>query len=182
MQINVTGRHLELSDDIKSHTTRRLRKLDRFYDGIIEARVNLSVERHLHQAEVDLSVHRSNLHAAQTADDLRTAVDRAVDKLERQLKRHKSKLRGHGHESVSPASATPIAPSFRDDEERVVRERVLGSAPYDLAPMRIEDAIMRMEQAGEDALVFTNETTARVNAVYRRQDGTMGLVDDVSAA
>ena len=48
--------------------------------------------------------------------------------------------------------------------------------------MRIEDAIMRMEKAGEDALVFTNEKTARVNAVYRRQDGTMGLVDDVSAA
>ena len=93
MDIIVTGKHLSITDAIKSYAEKKARKLERYFDRVIRIQVNLDVESERHTAEMILSAPRGSMLIAEVTDhDICVSIDRAVDKLERQLTRHKEKL------------------------------------------------------------------------------------------
>lgn len=178
MNITVTAKHMELNDQIHAQVDRGIEKLTRVFDGLIEAKCILSAEKHRHECEISLKVFRVTLHSRHQADEVMSAIDGAMEKLHRQLKRYKAKLKDKTR-PVAPVESRVdvIAPHFHDAEEAEIRHKVLDSGSYDLSAMALDEAVMQMEHQGEDLLVFTNEETLRINVVYKRKDGNIGLID-----
>jgi putative sigma-54 modulation protein len=95
MQINVTGRHIEITDSLKSYVESKFEKLERHFEHITNTHVILCVEKERQKAEATVHVNRGNLFADNEQEDMYAAIDGLVDKLDRQLKKHKEKLTDH---------------------------------------------------------------------------------------
>ncbi|MFQ5861587.1 MAG: ribosome hibernation-promoting factor, HPF/YfiA family [Candidatus Brocadiales bacterium] len=108
MNIIVSGRHLSITDAIKSYAEKKVKKLEKYFDKLIKVQVNLDVESERHRAEMIASAARGSILIAEVIDhDIYAAIDRATDKLERQLTRHKEKL----HKKRPKKGSPPIGPA-----------------------------------------------------------------------
>ncbi len=170
MKIRITARHFDLDEGLRDHIESKVEHLAHYFDRVDEAHVVLEKEGHRHI--VDLTVHASRIviSSEQSADDFRPAFDRAVDKVERQVRRHKERIRSRrGRESTAEVAA--IAGGIPPEE--------VGILPEELASTRMspEDAFRELEELGARFLVFWNTETERVNVMYRRDDGDYGLVE-----
>ena len=116
------------------------------------------------------------LRAEETNDDMYAGIDLIVDKLERQIRKHKTKVnrkfREKGDVGLTFANPVPESADFEDDELEVVRTK-----RFDLKPMDSEEAILQMNLLGHSFYVFTNADTNRTNVVYKRKDGRYGLIE-----
>ena len=104
MQVEITGRHIALTPALRHFTEERLSKLDRLLDGPLEAHVVLDVARHGHRAEIQISGPNLKLTGAEETDDLYTSIRETVDKLERQARKHKTRLLNQRHGRPSRAT------------------------------------------------------------------------------
>ena len=95
MQINITGRHFEVTEAMKAYINEKLSRLNRYFDHIIEAHTVLSIEKYRHKAEVTLLVKRVSIFTSEKSNDMYTSIDKVMDKMERKLRRYKTKLKGH---------------------------------------------------------------------------------------
>jgi len=95
MQINVTGRHVVITDSLKSYVENKFERLERHFEHINNTHVILSVEKERQKAEATVQVNRGNLFADNEQEDMYAAIDGLIDKLDRQLKKHKEKLTNH---------------------------------------------------------------------------------------
>lgn len=93
MKITITGRHFEISDSLRQHVDDEAAKIERFFDGIVDCSVTMSVEKHRHCAEVTVNVYEHTLRSSHESDDMIQSIDKALEKMERQLKRVHDKLR-----------------------------------------------------------------------------------------
>ncbi len=179
MDITVTARNFTLTDSVKDHAERRLAKLARYHEGIHDIDcLFVTDKRNAIVVEVNVHARGGRIHAKESDHDLRSALDRVAHKLERLVKRQKSKLQNGHHRPAAVESTTPVvAPCFNDAEEEEVKKRALAGANSNLDSLAIDEAVMRMDHDGEEVLVFNNSETARVNVVYRRSDGAVGLID-----
>ncbi len=97
MQINLTGHHLEVTDSLRDYVNTKMAKLERHFDRVSNTRVILSVDKLRHKAEATVHMSGHDVFADCTEDDMYTAIDRLVDKLDRQVKKHKEKITNHLH-------------------------------------------------------------------------------------
>ncbi len=106
MQVNVTGQHLEITDSLRDYITTKLAKLERHIDTVTNVHVILSVEKQRQKAEATIHINGANLFAAAEDENMYTAIDALIDKLDRQVKKHKEKRSDHhrGSSSVLQAS------------------------------------------------------------------------------
>ncbi len=100
MQINITGHHLELTTSIKDYVEKKFEKLTRHFDHVINIHVVLTVEKLDHHAEASLQVSGNKIFAEASSDGMYAAVDSLVDKLDRQIVKHKEKLKDHHQREV----------------------------------------------------------------------------------
>lgn len=179
MNIKVTARNFQLTDSVRERAERRLSKLTRYHEGILDIDCLLeSNKREEIAVEVNVHTRGGSLHAQESDPDLRTALDQVTHKLERQVKRRKNKRQNGHHRPPSGGQASAvIAPRFGDAEEEEVKQQALARADSNIDSISIDEAVMRMEHDGHDLLVFSNSETERVNVVYRRRDGEIGLID-----
>jgi putative sigma-54 modulation protein len=166
-----TGRNLDITDAMKSYTEDKLSKLERFFDHIIDAKVIMSYNhtRNVDPARVEVQVNVPSgiVRAEENGQDTYAAVDKAVDKLERQLKRFKDRLR------EKKAQVAPPTETVQDEEPpQVVRVK-----KHVLRPMTPEDAAVEMEALGHEFYMFHNSETNLVTVIYLRQDGNYGLLE-----
>jgi putative sigma-54 modulation protein len=135
--------------------------------------VVLSLEKHRHQAEITLNTNGITVNARDVTEDMYAAIDLAVDKLERQVKKHKEKLKDHkpGIRTAryNIVSSGPVLPAQG--------ERIIKTESIFIKPMSIDEAIMQIDVINNDFLVFTNAQTQKVNVLYRRRDGYLGLIE-----
>jgi putative sigma-54 modulation protein len=168
MNIRVTARHTEMRPELKEYVERRVSRLARYFDRIDEAHVVLEEEGHRKIADVTVHASRVTVSSEQAADDLRSAFDRAMEKVERQIRRHKDRVRNRkGRVPAAGAAERVMAPG----EPRIVPEALAGEA------MSAEEALGRLDELGTRFLVFVNSQTEKVNVIYRRDDGDFGLVE-----
>ena len=180
-QVDVLTRNMELTDRINEYVTEKAERLSRHLPQIEDVRVEIT---HLksarnandrYNAEITVRGKGLLLRAEERADDLRVAYDSALDKLDRQIERHKCK---HYHGRGDGRSAAEAAEPILDDETGELSPLVARRKKFILYPMNEEEAIVQMRELGHDNFfVFYNAETSKVNVLYRRRNGSYGLIE-----
>ena len=175
MQTSVTFKNLDPSDHLKSYVTEKLNRFDKYLDNPAEANVVLSVEKFRHIADINISGDRLLINGTEETDDMYSAIDMVLDKLGKQIKKNKAKIRERRTTAQKKRAQrdryadTPVA-----FEEEVQPEIKVEHIEY--KPMDVEEAVLQMDLIDDTFLVFTNARTDKVNVLYRRKDGHHGLI------
>jgi len=172
----LVGRNVEVTDAIRSYLEKKLSRLERYFDGIQDAKVVLSVAGSPHverrtKTEIQLNVPGGLVRVEEEDPDLYAAIDRAVEVLEKQLKRFKGRLMGRRHTAVL-ADAGDGGEAEASSGPEIVRVK-----RFEMKPMTPEDAALQMEALGHSFFVFRNADTNEINVIYRRRDGNYGLIE-----
>ena len=173
MKLTISGKNIDVTNALKEHVHKRLGKLDRHLDDSVEAQVTLSVEKENHNVEVTVFLNGGILlRGEETTGDMYASIDQVVDKVERQLKKHKTKinrkLRQTGHGTLLGDS---------DESDDTDAPRIVKTKRFAIKPMAPEEAVLQMELLGHDFYVFRNADSEEVNVVYRRKDRNYGLIE-----
>jgi putative sigma-54 modulation protein len=176
MKIEFTGRNFSISPAIRKHVQEQIKKIDPVLNGASRAHVILSVEKHhRHVAEIVVKWHDKDLTAISDTTDMYASASQAVDRLRRQILKVKGKIvaRKHHAPPVSTLAPSPLPPV---PPERAA-PRIIRSRRYSVKPMTPEEAILEVEGAREQFLVFRDAETDRVGVIYKRKDGNYGLIE-----
>jgi putative sigma-54 modulation protein len=185
VEITVSSRHTEVSELLRESTVDKIGRLGRFLEGMDRAEVHFS-EEHTRRAadkevcEVTLVGHGHHVRCKVSAPDGFAAVDLAVEKLEHQLHKLKTKLVKRTHTNGKKATANGNGAGIGTavlDEESDQRPRIVKSKAFQVKPMTPEEAILQMDLMSHDFFFFMNADTERAAVVYRRDDGDVGLID-----
>ena len=173
MQTSVTFKNIDPSENLKSYVGEKLDRFDKYLYNPAEANVVLSVEKFRHMAEINIIGDRLNIYGKEVTGDMYSAIDIALDKLEKQIKKNKEKIRQHrsGSKSNTKENIVEDTPFMEDESTRQV---IVRNIEY--KPMDVEEAIMQMSLVNDNFLVFTDARSNRVNVLYRRKDGNYGLI------
>ena len=177
MQIAVTFRHMESSDAVRSYVEEKLAKVKKYIEEPIDAQVVLSVQKKIYQrAEVTMVAKGLTMKSVEEKDNMYAAIDLMVDKIERQLKRYKEKLKKHkgGTGKQRQVDKSVIAAPSVDDGHDA--PEIIRSHSFSVKPMSVEEAVMQMDLLHKEFLVFTDDRSEEMNVVYRRKDGNYGLI------
>ncbi len=176
MKIEYTGRNFTVSPAIKKHINDHFKKIVTVLNGATRAHVVLIVEKqHRHEAEIIINWHERALTSKAYTNDMYASAIQAIDKLRRQAVKVKGKIidRKHHAPSASILAPSPIPPVQPDDPA----PRVIRSRRYSVKPMTPEEAIMQVEEAAEQFVVFRDAETDRIGVIYKRKDGNYGLIE-----
>ncbi|MBG9735059.1 ribosome-associated translation inhibitor RaiA [Paenibacillus alvei] len=180
MEYKVRGQNIEVTDALLDYVEKKLSRLERYFETppASGANVTLSVTKDVHNIEVTIPLPGLLLRAEDRSKDMYASIDGVVDKLERQIRKHKTKANrkfrqvGAAEQLFREQStSTPVAVEEEDDLEVVRTKR------FTLKPMDVEEAILQMNMIGHNFFVFSNAESKEVNVVYRRDDGRYGLIE-----
>jgi len=184
MQVSMTGRHVELTDPLKQYVQEKLQHLKHSFDQVVDVHVVLGVEKFRQCCEITIQVNGLTIHGSHETEDMYASIDGVVDKLNRQLKRYRAKMRKH---QASPENNTPaiqvshrILATASEEEELAVDQapEVLEMERMSAKPMSVDEAVMQLELSDQrPVLVFTNQDTNSMNVLYRRGDGRLGWIE-----
>lgn len=177
MQIAVTFRHMEASDPLRAYAEDKLERVKKYIDEPIDAQVVMSVEKKIrHRAEVALVAKGITIKGSEETNDMYAAVDAVVDKIERQLKRYKEKIKNHKPASGRERQVQKTVFAAESIDEGQGERAIIRSHSFPVKPMSVEEAVMQMDLLHKDFLVFTDDESEAINVVYRRKDGNYGLI------
>lgn len=180
-QVDVQTRNMEMTDTIHEYVTNRTKRLNRHLPQIEDVRVELTYLKSARSAadrfNAEITVRGKNLllRAEERADDLHAAFDTALDKMDRQVERYKGKRhRGRG----DGRSAADAAEQVLDDETGELTPLLAKRKKFTVYPMSEEEAIVQMRELGHDNFfIFYNAETSKINVLYRRRNGSYGLIE-----
>jgi putative sigma-54 modulation protein len=177
MQITTTFRHLEPSDALKSYAEEKLERIKKYIDEPMVAQVFMTVEKIRHCAEITLTAKGITIKASEETNDMYAAIDAVVDKIERQLRRYKERIKEH--KPVPASLERQVRKSIVEAESIEQRKTpvVIRTKTFSIKPMSVEEAVMQMDLLHKDFLVFTDAATETINVIYRRKDGDYGLIE-----
>lgn len=177
MRVEVTFRNVRGTDPLRKYAEQKLSRLAKYLREPAEAHVVLAVNKYRQAAEISLSAKRNNFNAKEETQDLYSAIDLAVDKIERQIKKQKGRVKSRkGGVDRRGLRGRAGASGSREPDE-AAGPLIIKSERVPLKPMSVEEAVMQMNLASENFLVFRNAGNAAVNVVYRRKDGNYGLIE-----
>ena len=170
MKIRLTTRHVDLESELREYVEEKIEHLVRYFDRVDEAHVVFAREGHLYTADLTVHAARVVVSSEQAADDPRSAFDRALVKVERQIRRHKGRVRDHKH-GEAMAEAAEVIGGTAPGEIGIIPETLTSAI---LSP---EEALRELDEQNARFLMFVNAETTKVNVIYRRDDGNYGLVE-----
>ncbi len=184
MNFNIRGQNILLTDALKDYATKKIGRLERYFEAppSTDVQVTLSVSKTLQTVEVTIPLTGILLRAEEKSEDMYASIDLVTEKLERQIRKHKTKanrkFRQNGgirtlfSEGYEGSTATAVRHFEDEDELELVRTK-----RFNLKPMDIEEAILQMNMVGHNFFVFANAESEQVNVVYKRNDGKYGLIE-----
>ena len=177
MQVSVTFRKIDASDTLRNYAREKLHRIKKYVEDPIEAYVVLSVEKFRHIAEVSINANGLRLNGQEETGDMYSAIDMVVDKVESQIKKYRHRLKKRksdgGPKPLVMRMNVLASESFEEDQE----PQIIKTKQINAKPMDIDEAVMQMELANSEFLVFTNAKTENINVIYRRRDGNYGLIE-----
>lgn len=178
MNFSIRGKNIEVTSAIRDYIEKKIIKLERHFIQTHEVNVHVNVRFNHYdktsKVEVTISQGHLVLRAEETNIDLYAAIDLIVDKLERQIRKHKTKVNRKFREKAG------IAVTFAsnlEEEEKESKLEIVRLKQFDLKPMDSEEAILQMDMIGHSFYVFTDAESNRTNVVYKRKDGRYGLIE-----
>ena len=176
MDITVTFRHIEPTESLKAYAEEKVSKIDKYLDFPVEVHIVLAVEKFRHMADVTLSVNGTMIKAVEETEDMYSAIDQVMDKVEKQIKRYRDKTKKRRSENRKNENNLDIgeAEGISDlvlEEPRIEIEKMVAK------PMDPEEAAMQFSISQQDFLVFRNSRSREINVIYQRKDGNLGLIE-----
>ena len=180
LKFNIRGENIEVTPAIREYVEAKVEKVERYFNEDVNAKANVNLKVYNDkQTKVEVTIPMKNvtLRAEERNNDMYAAVDLIVDKLERQIRKHKTKVNRKFREregaGVYFANVTKNGAEVEQEEEfQIVRTK-----QFDLKPMDQEEAILQMNMLGHDFYIYTDAETDSTNIVYKRQDGKYGLIE-----
>jgi len=171
---------MDPSDALKNYVLERTSRLSKYVDRPLEGQVTLSVEKFRHIVDVVIVSNGLRIAGQESHEDMYAAIDLVMEKIERQVKKYKEKIRKH-----KPSMGKEIrwrreiysSESFEDDSDPIV----VRTENYFVKPMSVDEAAMQMDLTQQEFLVFNNASSQMVNVLYRKRDGNYGLIVPQSA-
>lgn len=182
MNLNITGRQIDITPPLRTYTENKVKKLNRFLNGITDIHVTLSVEKYRQIAEVNVhSRGNAYLTAVEESSDLYASIAQAIEKIEAQAKKLQDKRIGKKRRGKRKEdSGTFNVLSREEDTDVESGRRIVESSRFVIKPLSVEEAVVQIEDEGAEFLVFRNAVSDRVNVIYKRPDGNLGLIDPES--
>ena len=180
MNYNIRGENVEVTDAIKAYVEKKVSKLERYFETSPTSDVNVNISVYNDEQKIEVTIPMTNLllRAEEKHEDLYAAIDLVVSKLERQIRKHKTKInrksRQKGAAKYMFAEMEKTAVEQQDDDDTI---EIVRTKRFNLKPMDSEEAILQMDMLGHDFFVFTNADSGDTSVVYRRHDGKYGLIE-----
>ena len=173
MKFIIIGKNIDVTPGLKEAVESKLKKLERYFTPDTEIHVTLSVQKERQKIEVTIPVKGGIIRSEQQSNDMYVSIDLVEEVIERQLRKYKNKLVAKHQEGSNFAPSFYDADATADDGDiKIVRSKKFG-----IKPMYPEDACVQMELLGHDFFVFCNAETDEVNVVYKRKNGSYGLIE-----
>ncbi len=171
MKINIHGRKLEVTEAIKNYVSEKLKRLDKYFENPDEmtATVVVKVRGNDQIIEVTVPSSKFTLRGEESHKDLYAAIDLVTDKIERQIRKNKTKIKKNFKEVLVFNNDIEEA---EEDNSSIVKRKVV-----DMKPMNEEEALLQMNLVGHDFFVFNNTDTGNVSVIYKRKEGNYGIID-----
>ena len=187
MQLTVTGKQIEVGDALRAHVEASLNSiLEKYFKTAIEAHVVVAKEAHLIRAEISLHIGRGMVvNAGAAVGEVYAAFDAAAERVAKQLRRYKRRLRDHHAKFRDPAEVEERARDYvlapvaeeADEADPAGGPAVIAEISAELPRLTVGEAVMRMDLADALVLLFRNRAHGELNLVYRRADGNIGWID-----
>lgn len=182
MDYNIRGHNIEVTKALREYVEKKLSRVEKYFDTdpTSAASVVMSVLRGEHKVEVTIPFPGVLLRAEETSADMYASIDLVVEKLERQIRKYKTKVNRKFRQKGSlrtlfkenAMNGTPSAKQTDEDGLEIVRTK-----RFTFKPMDVEEAVLQMDMLGHNFFVFSNADTEEVNVVYKRKDGRYGLIE-----
>jgi putative sigma-54 modulation protein len=183
MQIVTTFRQMASSQALKDYGEAKISKLEKFFSGIIDAKVTYSAAKTSQKAEVTINARGATIRGEESAPDAYAALDLVIDKLSRQLRKLSDKVKGH-KDAVSARTISMVEEKKTKKKKAVAKRPIRKERPeivsvetYALKPLFPDDACLELAASREELLVFINAESNDVNVIFRRRDGNFGLIE-----
>ncbi len=172
MKFTISGKNMEVTDNLRKAVQDKLGKLERYFTSETEIIVTMSVEKERQKIEVTIPVKGNIIRSEQVSNDMYVSIDLVEEVIERQLRKYKEKLVDR-HQSGGNFRREYI----ENETEPLDEVTIARTKHFDMKPMYPEDACVQMELLGHSFFVFCNAETEQVNVVYKRKGGTYGLIE-----
>lgn len=183
LNFNIRGENIEVTEAIRNYVEKRVSKLERYFDSErvpeATAHVNLKVySDKTAKVEVTIPLPYIVLRAEETSHDLYASADLVVDKLERQIRKYKTRINRKNREgSLDTREAAVFLNNVDAEEEAVPEFEIVRTKSFSLKPMSSEEAILQMDMLGHSFFIFEDAETNATSIIYRRKDGKFGLIE-----
>ncbi|UFT98536.1 ribosome-associated translation inhibitor RaiA [Radiobacillus kanasensis] len=183
MKYNIRGENVEVTAPIKEYVEKKIGKLERYFETPPTSDVNVNIRVYNDEQQIEVTIPMTNLllRAEERHTDLYAAIDLVLDKLERQIRKYKTKVNRKFRQNGAPKYAfaqmereanKAIEEAENSDDIEIVRTK-----RFNLKPMDSEEAVLQMDMLGHEFFVFKDATTGETSVVYRRRDGRYGLIE-----
>ncbi len=176
MRILISGKNIEVSDYLRNLVEKKVGKLERYFPQNTEAKVTMAVERNRHIVEVTIAYDGGLIRAEEVTGDMYASMDNVLDKLEKQILRHRTRL-----EKDLKAGAfkydEPLFGGTYEDYADEAETKIVRVKRFSMKPMTEEEAMLQLELVGHQFFVFLNAQTNAINVIYKRKDGNFGLIE-----
>lgn len=176
IQFSIRGENLEVTDALRAYVEDKIVKIEKYFseEQELTAKVNLKVYRDKRaKVEVTIPVGSVTLRAEDISQDMYGSIDLVADKIERQIRRNKTKIEKKHRQKVATGQLfTAELEEHPEDDVKIVRTKQV-----DLKPMDVEEAILQLELLGHDFFIYTDANDGTTNVLYKREDGDLGLLE-----
>lgn len=178
MRYNIIGKNVSVSDSLKDRVQSKIGRISKLFPENTEVQVTLIVEKFTNKVEVTIPLKKRLLRAEVQSDDMYAAIDEIVDVLEKQMIKYKNRLRARGRQdSKFNEEFVTLFDKNEFSEEDSVSNKIEKTKRFEIKPMDPEEAVMEMELLDHSFFVFRNGQNDEVNVVYKRKNGTYGLIE-----
>jgi putative sigma-54 modulation protein len=168
---------MEVSEPLRTYFEEKLARVKKYIEEPVDAQAVLSVEKKIrHSAEVTLAAKGITIKGSEQTNDMYAAIDAVVDKIERQLRRYKEKIKRHKPHSGRERRVEKMVYDAESIDEGEGEPIIIHSRSFPVKPMSVEEAVMQMDLLNKNFLVFSDARSDEINVVYRRKDGNYGLI------
>lgn len=193
--VTITGRHVEVTEAMKQYALDKLSKVERFHANVIDLNVTMDIQKLDHKVDIIIKFNHFKIKLQAVSDNMYTAIDKVVSKLQAQLRKYKDKLQKHHAKGVSavdmqvnvvrrPAGKDELEDINEEIEEENLQQLEEHYRPHEIVkketrPLKIltyDEAIMKMELSQDSFLVFRGEDDQGIKVIYRREDGNYGII------
>lgn len=173
MIYTLVGRNVDITDALDEAVDKKLSRLDKYFHDDAEASVTMSVQKNSQIVEITIPLKGGSIvRVEESTDDMYTSLDKATDILERQIRRHKEKMKDKKSMDTIRFENVETLKEENEEEKKIVKKK-----RFPIKPMSEEEAILQMELIGHAFFVFENSETGDANVVYKRKDGNYGLIE-----